>query len=69
MKEFNILCRLFTVRGITPTQLLAHLQQLDPAIATAATPSQLQLLQQKHQQLWTLQQQVIYFGYKIFFSK
>lgn len=45
-------------RGITPSQLLAHLQQLDPAIAAAATPSQLQLLQQKHQQLWTLQQQV-----------
>ncbi|KAK6627845.1 hypothetical protein RUM44_010324 [Polyplax serrata] len=43
---------------ITPSQLLAHLQQLDPAIAAAATPTQLQLLQQKHQQLWTLQQQI-----------
>ncbi|KAL0275144.1 UNVERIFIED_CONTAM: hypothetical protein PYX00_003100 [Menopon gallinae] len=46
------------IRGLTPRQIFAHLQQIEPNIATTATPSQLQLLQQKQQQLWTLQQQI-----------
>ena len=42
----------------TTSQLMAQLQQLDPSISSG-TPQQLtQVLQQKHQQLRTLQQQV-----------
>jgi hypothetical protein len=42
---------------MTRSQLMARLQQLDPSFFPA-TRQRTQVLQQKHQQLWTLQQQV-----------
>jgi hypothetical protein len=42
---------------MTRSQLMARLQQLDPSFFPA-TRQLTQVLQQKHQQLWTLQQQV-----------